>query len=224
MVHQRGFNIYVIVDLFNPPLWAINVDGRSTYILREWNGMVWAILLSNTDLILIGFALGTVLREWIVLDPFASIELISKYSYRQIRKYTDNFRDKLGQGVFCQVFKGKLPNGSLVAIKLLDNSRQMAITAARGTPGYAAPEMWLKNNGPVTDKSDVYSFGMLLLEMVGERKNMDMGVRRSSQFCFPEWAFKQAEKGEFATLRMRSKVGGINMELLKAQNEILQRS
>jgi hypothetical protein len=25
--------------------------------------------------------------------------------------------------------------------------------------------------GPVTDKSDVYSFGMLLLEIVGGRKN-----------------------------------------------------
>eukprot|EP01018_Ginkgo_biloba_P026810 Gb_11934 [translate_table: standard] len=48
----------------------------------------------------------------------------SRYSYRQIRKYTNNFRDKLGQGGFGQVFKGKLPNGSLVAVKLLDQSRQ----------------------------------------------------------------------------------------------------
>eukprot|EP01018_Ginkgo_biloba_P026595 Gb_05389 [translate_table: standard] len=86
----------------------------------------------------------------------------------------------------------------------------MSITAARGTPGYAAPEMWSRNCGPVTDKSDVYGFGMLLLEMVGGRKNMDVEGSRASQFYFPEWAFKQAEKGEFEKLRMRSEVGGIN--------------
>eukprot|EP01018_Ginkgo_biloba_P026710 Gb_14763 [translate_table: standard] len=257
----------------------------------------------------------------------------TRYSYCQIRKYTNNFRDKLGQGGFGQVFKGKLPNGYLVAVKLLDNSRQseqqflnevatigrihhihlvrllgycfqkskralvyeymingslekyihgsqethpdhvldwkqlfsiaigtargiaylheecanrilhcdikphnvlldsnypprvadfglaklgkreeshMSITAARGTPGYAAPEMWSRNHGPVTDKSDVYSYGMLLLEMVGGRKNMDVGGSRSSQFYFPEWAFKQAEKGEFGNLTMRSEIRGFN--------------
>eukprot|EP01018_Ginkgo_biloba_P026812 Gb_11936 [translate_table: standard] len=227
--------------------------------------------------------------------------------------------DKLGQGGFGQVFKGKLPNGSLVAVKLLDKSRQseqqflnevatigrihhlhlvrllgycfqksksalvyeymingslekyihgsqdthpdhvldwkqlysiaigtargiaylhedcanrilhcdikphnvlldanysprvgdfglaklgkreeshMSMTAARGTPGYAAPEMWSRNHGPVTDKSDVYSYGMLLLEM--------------------------AEKGEFGNRRMRSEVevnDGMNMEVLEAEDE-----
>eukprot|EP01018_Ginkgo_biloba_P040926 Gb_17404 [translate_table: standard] len=95
----------------------------------------------------------------------------------------------------------------------------ISITAARGTPGYAAPEMWSRNYGPVTDKSDVYGFGMLLLEMVGGRKNMDVGVSRSSQIYFPEWAFKQAEKGEFGKPRMGSEVGGINMEFLEAEDE-----
>eukprot|EP01018_Ginkgo_biloba_P026818 Gb_22213 [translate_table: standard] len=203
----------------------------------------------------------------------------TRYSYRQIRKYTHNFRDKLGQGGFGQVFKGKLPNGSLVAVKLLDKWRQsetailersgdnrensshslgppvgilfseiqksvglrpvelhictknvqiasytatsnpimffwrpvtrqrlqtlvwqnwgreeshMSMTAARGTPGYAAPDMWSRNHGPVTDKSDVYSYGMLLLEMV--------------------------EKGEFGNLRMRSE-DGIKMEFLEAEEQ-----
>eukprot|EP01018_Ginkgo_biloba_P026606 Gb_41449 [translate_table: standard] len=95
----------------------------------------------------------------------------------------------------------------------------MSITAARGTPGYAAPEMWSRNHGPVTDKSNVYGFGMLLLEMVGGRKNMDVGGSRSSQFYFPEWAFKQVEKGEFGKLRMQSEVGGINMQHLAAEDE-----
>ncbi|XP_072950783.1 rust resistance kinase Lr10-like isoform X2 [Typha angustifolia] len=47
----------------------------------------------------------------------------------------------------------------------------VSITAARGTIGYIAPEVLSRNFGNVSYKSDVYSFGMLLLEMVGERKN-----------------------------------------------------
>ncbi|GLJ09825.1 hypothetical protein SUGI_0116560 [Cryptomeria japonica] len=53
--------------------------------------------------------------------------------------------------------------------------------------------------GPVTDKSDVYGFGMMILEMVGGRKNVDLQVSRSSQFYFPDWAIKLVERGELRT-------------------------
>ncbi|KAJ6814188.1 LEAF RUST 10 DISEASE-RESISTANCE LOCUS RECEPTOR-LIKE PROTEIN KINASE-like 2.5 [Iris pallida] len=48
----------------------------------------------------------------------------ARYSYLQLVRMTDNFRDKLGQGGFGSVFKGRLPaGGHLVAVKmLLDNS------------------------------------------------------------------------------------------------------
>ena len=36
----------------------------------------------------------------------------------------------------------------------------LTITGARGTPGYAAPELWMPL--PVTHKCDVFSYGMLL--------------------------------------------------------------
>ena len=52
--------------------------------------------------------------------------------------------------------------------------------------------------GPVTDKSVVYGFGMLLLEIVGGRKNINGKVNRSSQFFFPDWAFKLLQTGELA--------------------------
>ncbi|KAK3019479.1 hypothetical protein RJ639_004878 [Escallonia herrerae] len=42
----------------------------------------------------------------------------------------------------------------------------MSMTAAKGTMGYIAPEVFSRNFGNVSSKSDVYSFGMLLLEMV----------------------------------------------------------
>ncbi|GLJ09805.1 hypothetical protein SUGI_0116210 [Cryptomeria japonica] len=212
-------------------------------------------------------------------------EMQTRYSYSSLQKITNNFAHKLGEGGFGIVYKGKLPSGTLVAVKMLDHSRQsetqfmneekkknhvlnwnqlysialgaarglaylhnechkriihfdikphnilldeeftakvadfglaklcgrrddhVSVTAARGTPGYVAPEVWSRNLGPVTDKSDVYSFGMMLLEMVGGRNNVDVQVSRSSQFYFPEWAFKLIENGKLRT-RLRERISG----------------
>ncbi|KAI5344183.1 hypothetical protein L3X38_012060 [Prunus dulcis] len=41
----------------------------------------------------------------------------------------------------------------------------VSLTAARGTIGYMAPELFYKNIRGVSYKADVYSFGMLLMEM-----------------------------------------------------------
>ncbi|XP_042033960.1 uncharacterized protein LOC121780409 isoform X3 [Salvia splendens] len=42
-----------------------------------------------------------------------------RYSYSDIKKMTKNFEDKLGQGGYGSVYKGKLRSGNLVAVKLL---------------------------------------------------------------------------------------------------------
>lgn len=42
-----------------------------------------------------------------------------RYSYNDIVLMTSNLRDKLGQGAFGSVFRGQLPNGCLIAVKLL---------------------------------------------------------------------------------------------------------
>eukprot|EP00253_Pinus_taeda_P012665 PITA_12665 len=250
-------------------------------------------------------------------------EMPTRYSHSHLKKITNNFREKLGEGGYGVVYKGKLRNGAPVAVKLLDRHRHseiqfmnevatigrvhhfnlvrlvgycfenntsalvyeymangslekfifarkekgqllsweqlysialgaargiaylhqdcdkriihfdikphnilldadftpkvadfglakpygkgedhISMTAGRGTPGYVAPEVCDRDMGPVTDKSDVYSFGMLLLEIVGGRKNIHWKVSRSSQFYFPEWAFKLLEKGELG-MRLR---------------------
>jgi len=250
-------------------------------------------------------------------------QMPTRFSQSEVKKITNNFAEKLGEGGFGVVYKGKLSNGALVAVKLLDRHRHsetqfmnevatigrvhhvnlvrllgycfqsftsalvyeymvngslekfifagkemgqvlrweqlhsialgvargvaylhqdcdkriihfdikphnillgpdftpkvadfglaklcgkgedhISMTGGRGTPGYVAPEVCDRDVGPVTDKSDVYSFGMLLLEIIGRRKNFDWKASRSSQFYFPEWAFKLLETGELG-MRLR---------------------
>ncbi|XP_042520644.1 rust resistance kinase Lr10-like [Macadamia integrifolia] len=78
----------------------------------------------------------------------------------------------------------------------------VSMTAARGTMGYIAPEVFSWHFSNVSYKSDVYSFGMLLLEMVGGRKNVDATVEHSSQLYFPEWIYNRLYQGEELGLRM----------------------
>ncbi|KAL2936668.1 Rust resistance kinase Lr10 [Bienertia sinuspersici] len=46
-----------------------------------------------------------------------------QYTYALIRKITSGFSDKLGEGGYAVVYKGKLCNGRLVAVKLLKQSK-----------------------------------------------------------------------------------------------------
>ncbi|KAH1035670.1 hypothetical protein GYH30_055591 [Glycine max] len=242
-----------------------------------------------------------------------------RYDYSEIKKVTNSFRNKLGQGGFGSVYKGKLPDGRYVAVKILselkDNGedfinevatisrtshinivnllgfccegskralvyefmsngslekfifeenvvktdRQLdcqtiyhiavgvargleylhqgcntrilhfdikphnilldenfnpkisdfglakictrkesmiSIFGARGTAGYIAPEVFSRNFGAVSHKSDVYSYGMMILEMVGRRKNIKTEVNRSSEIYFPDWIYNCLESNQ----------------------------
>ncbi|XP_071704785.1 receptor-like kinase TMK4 [Rutidosis leptorrhynchoides] len=241
-----------------------------------------------------------------------------RYSYSDVKKMTNMFKQKLGQGGFGSVYKGSLSNGNLVAVKVLSESKgngedfinevvsigstshvnvvslvgfcceghqraliyefmsngslekfiydqdstsfrqlgweklhQIAIGIARGleylhsgcntrilhfdikpnnilldqdfcpkisdfglakifpqkrsvitmshmrgTPGYIAPEVFSRNFGGVSHKSDVYSYGMMILEIVGGRKNIEVGVDDTSEIYFPHWIYKRVESHE----------------------------
>jgi serine/threonine protein kinase len=244
---------------------------------------------------------------------------IRRYSYSDIKKMTNFFRDKLGEGGFGGVYKGKLQDGSLVAVKILKESRgngeefinevasisrtshvnivtlmgfcfegpkraliyefmpngslekfiykknpskadcrlewettykialgiahgldylhkgcntrilhfdikphnilldenfcpkisdfglakicakdesMISMLGARGTAGYVAPELVCRNFGRVSHKSDVYSYGMMVSEMVGGRKNIDIRVDHTSELYFPHWIYKRLELDE----------------------------
>ncbi|KAL6880542.1 hypothetical protein ACP4OV_012107 [Aristida adscensionis] len=73
----------------------------------------------------------------------------------------------------------------------------VSVSGVRGTPGYAAPELWMQSG--VTEKCDVYSFGMLLLEIVGRRRNFDEVAPEGRQW-FPRVAWTMYENGELAEL------------------------
>ncbi|KAI0511044.1 hypothetical protein KFK09_011662 [Dendrobium nobile] len=87
-------------------------------------------------------------------------------------------------------FNPKISDFGLAKLCSRDQSI-VTISAARGTMGYIAPEVYSRNFGPVSHKSDVYSYGMLLLEMIGRRKNIDPTIENLSEIYFPEWIYNK---------------------------------
>ncbi|KAH9622562.1 hypothetical protein KSS87_001706 [Heliosperma pusillum] len=71
----------------------------------------------------------------------------------------------------------------------------VSLSQPRGTVGFIAPEVYRQSFGDASHKSDVYSYGMLVLEMVGCRKNVNAQIRRSTQY-FPDWIYDQLEQTE----------------------------
>lgn len=76
------------------------------------------------------------------------------------------------------------------------NQSTVSMTAARGTLGYMAPEVFSRNFGNVSYKSDIYSYGMLLLEMVGGRKNINSTSQDDFQVLYPDWIHGLLEGGD----------------------------
>ncbi|XP_013731657.2 LEAF RUST 10 DISEASE-RESISTANCE LOCUS RECEPTOR-LIKE PROTEIN KINASE-like 2.4 isoform X2 [Brassica napus] len=81
----------------------------------------------------------------------------------------------------------------------------LSLLDTRGTIGYIAPELFSRMYGRVSHKSDVYSYGMLVLEMIGAR-NKERAAQNSSSdassIYFPEWIYKDIEKGDTGSLNM----------------------
>ncbi|XP_074308317.1 LEAF RUST 10 DISEASE-RESISTANCE LOCUS RECEPTOR-LIKE PROTEIN KINASE-like 2.7 [Silene latifolia] len=69
------------------------------------------------------------------------------------------------------------------------------LSRPRGTVGFIAPEVYRQSSGGGSHKSDVYSYGMLVLEMVGCRKNVHAQIRHSTQY-FPYWIYDHLEQTE----------------------------
>ncbi|KAF8662836.1 hypothetical protein HU200_055415 [Digitaria exilis] len=73
---------------------------------------------------------------------------------------------------------------------------KLSMTGARGTIGFIAPEVHSRTFGVVSTKSDVYSYGMMLLEMVGGRKNVNSVAQKSSEKYFPHWIYDHFDRDD----------------------------
>ncbi|XP_024537899.1 G-type lectin S-receptor-like serine/threonine-protein kinase SD2-5 isoform X3 [Selaginella moellendorffii] len=106
-------------------------------------------------------------------------------------------------------FRPKLSDfGMAKLLKTRDVSQ--TVTDVRGTPGYLAPE-WLLHS-VATKKCDVYSYGMVLLELIGGRRNLSKLGGHGGEDCreapmdeeeqalwwyFPAWVVARVSKREF---------------------------
>ncbi|XP_015888148.3 LEAF RUST 10 DISEASE-RESISTANCE LOCUS RECEPTOR-LIKE PROTEIN KINASE-like 2.4 [Ziziphus jujuba] len=77
----------------------------------------------------------------------------------------------------------------------LNEESIVSVIGTRGTVGYIAPEVFSRNFGGVSHKSDVYSYGMLVLELVGGRKNINARVHYTSEIYFPSCIYEDLELG-----------------------------
>lgn len=91
-----------------------------------------------------------------------------------------------------QDFCPKISDFGLSKLCHLKESR-ISINALRGTPGYIAPEVFSRQYGSASSKSDVYSYGMVVLEMAGAKKNINVSTGSSSKY-FPQWLYDNLDQ------------------------------
>ncbi|XP_048428704.1 rust resistance kinase Lr10-like isoform X2 [Pyrus x bretschneideri] len=95
-----------------------------------------------------------------------------------------------------QNFTPKISDFGLAKLCSKDQSL-VSMTTAKGTMGYIAPEVFSRNFGNVSYKADVYSYGMLLLEMVGGRKNIgSITDNTTNEIYYPQWIYNLLEEGD----------------------------
>jgi serine/threonine protein kinase len=91
-----------------------------------------------------------------------------------------------------QDFVPKISDFGLAKLCLTKESI-ISMDGARGTIGYIAPEVFSQQFGQISSKSDVYSYGMMVLELVGARKNINRNSENSSKY-FPQWVYEHLDE------------------------------
>ncbi|XP_066162986.1 rust resistance kinase Lr10 [Oryza sativa Japonica Group] len=138
-------------------------------------------------------------REFLVPDKMLDISLgIARgmeYLHQGCNQRILHFDIKPQNILLDYSFNPKISDFGLAKLCARDQSI-VTLTAARGTMGYIAPELYSRNFGVISYKSDVYSFGMLVLEMVSGRRNLDPGIDNQHEVYFLEWIYEKVFTGQ----------------------------
>ncbi|XP_024193632.1 G-type lectin S-receptor-like serine/threonine-protein kinase At5g24080 [Rosa chinensis] len=121
------------------------------------------------------------------------------YLHEECQQRIVHYDIKPGNILLDVNFFPKVADFGLAKLCNRDNTH-ISMTGGRGTPGYAAPELWL--GLPITHKCDVYMYIfrlMLLFEIIGRRRNLDLNLPESQDW-FPRWGWKKFEAGELGQL------------------------
>ncbi|PVH35957.1 hypothetical protein PAHAL_7G320400 [Panicum hallii] len=106
-------------------------------------------------------------------------------------------------------FTPKVADFGLARLGERENTHMSLTGGGRGTPGYAAPELWMALSA--TEKCDVYSFGMVLFEILGRRRNFDPCEGESKEW-FPRWVWEKYEQGEIERVVSCAGIGEADRE------------
>ncbi|KAK7303895.1 hypothetical protein RJT34_14813 [Clitoria ternatea] len=120
------------------------------------------------------------------------------YLHEDCKQRIIHYDIKPGNILLDSNFNPKVADFGLAKLSNRENTH-ITMTGGRGTPGYAAPELWMPF--PVTHKCDVYSFGILLFEILGRRRNLDVNLPESQEW-FPMLVWKRFDAGKTGDLIM----------------------
>ncbi|KAK3163706.1 hypothetical protein QOZ80_1AG0007230 [Eleusine coracana subsp. coracana] len=109
-------------------------------------------------------------------------------------------------------FKPKISDFGLAKLCARDQSI-VTLTAARGTMGYIAPELYSRNFGTISYKSDVYSFGMVILEMVSATMSLNPRIKKKNEVYIPEWIYEEIVMGQ--ELEMTREMAQVEKEITR---------
>ncbi|XP_073037910.1 LEAF RUST 10 DISEASE-RESISTANCEUS RECEPTOR-LIKE PROTEIN KINASE-like 2.5 [Primulina eburnea] len=137
-VLRRGFQLKWTTEDVNPepPVAGENVKGKGPGLWILVTGVTLGAVVVAVSSVLLIFSRRKLLK---LLSPQegdaadqAAVELFLKnhgnlapksYKYSQLKKMTNSFAENLGKGGFGSVYKGKLEDGRLVAVKILSGSK-----------------------------------------------------------------------------------------------------
>jgi len=133
------------------------------------------------------------------------------YLHEECQQRIIHYDIKPGNILLDNNFNPKVADFGLAKLCNRENTH-ITMTGGRGTPGYAAPELWMPF--PVTHKCDVYSFGILLFEIIGRRRNHDINLSESQEW-FPMWVWKKYDAEQVNELVAACGIEDQNIEIVE---------